>query len=118
MLLPNFLQPKTNYPHWLTIADNTATINTKTDSYSPSYLARKIWTALYHLTNAHTFGDLDSFLCDLKVIEHFIFDGHLILFWDYDRRSGYTDIQTYNKRNPDTYQITILDNEINIAPAN
>lgn len=65
-------------------------IDQRTDDPSSGLAARKIWKALYRLSGAYQFKDLDSFLIDLSLFEKEVDkayekDGFInIFYWMYD----------------------------------
>lgn len=60
----------------------TIEIDIRFSSHDPGLLARKIWQGLFNiiLERKLPLTNLDSFLCDLKLFEHYISKG--VFYWD------------------------------------
>lgn len=104
--------------YWLSTDEKprTAKIDISGMYASSGLYARKIWEALYRLVDAHTFGTLDNFLCDLEGFRILIDKRPDVIYWSYHRASGATVLldslagaSTYRVGLPSVLQFQVWD---------
>jgi hypothetical protein len=85
-------------------------------SRHPSFIARLIWQDLfnYYVEQNGNLKDMDSFLCDLSIFEHFIEKRQEKIYWNCDPESGYTDVQEYAEPYKHNVEIDVKENCINL----
>jgi hypothetical protein len=82
------------------------TIDFRSMSYDPPYLAKLIWEKLFRLTNAERFDKLYDFLCDLKIFETKLEDQEPYFFWGFET-DGFTDCWSVPTNRTHQYRISI-----------
>lgn len=91
-------------------------IDIRTNMLSYGLFARMIWQKLfnYYLEHSGNTTKLDSFLCDLRIMERMLEAGTHTFYWQCDFNSGWAEITIYESAYIRNVKITFTRDEITL----